>query len=117
MNNENAQGQLYIVGTRGYSAYEVAVQEGFEGTEEEWLASLVGPIGPKGPEGKSAYEVAVAHGYEGSEEEWASSFLTPYNYYTKEDMNAKLNEVNISESYNSTTQELTLDVIFEGGNE
>lgn len=27
---------------RGYSAYEVAVQNGFEGTEEEWLASLVG---------------------------------------------------------------------------
>lgn len=28
---------------RGYSAYEVAVQEGgFDGTVEEWLASLVG---------------------------------------------------------------------------
>ena len=27
---------------RGYSAYEIAVQEGFEGTVEEWLASLVG---------------------------------------------------------------------------
>lgn len=27
---------------RGYSAYEIAVQNGFEGTEEEWLASLVG---------------------------------------------------------------------------
>lgn len=27
---------------RGYSAYDIAVQNGFEGTEEEWLASLVG---------------------------------------------------------------------------
>lgn len=27
---------------RGYSAYEVAVNNGFEGTEEEWLASLQG---------------------------------------------------------------------------
>ena len=27
---------------RGYSAYDIAVQNGFEGTEDEWLASLVG---------------------------------------------------------------------------
>lgn len=27
---------------RGYSAYEIAVQNGFEGTVEEWLSSLVG---------------------------------------------------------------------------
>ena len=27
---------------RGYSAYEVAVQNGFKGTEEEWLESLKG---------------------------------------------------------------------------
>ena len=26
---------------RGYSAYEIAVQNGFTGSEEEWLASLV----------------------------------------------------------------------------
>lgn len=39
------------VGGRGYSAYEIAVQEGFVGTEEEWLASLVGAQGPEGPEG------------------------------------------------------------------
>ena len=35
-------GQLMTNMVRGYSAYEVAVQEGFEGTVEEWLASLVG---------------------------------------------------------------------------
>ena len=29
------------------SAYQIAVQK-FVGTEEEWLASLVGPQGPKG---------------------------------------------------------------------
>lgn len=27
---------------RGYSAYEVAVKNGFDGTEAEWLASLAG---------------------------------------------------------------------------
>ncbi len=50
--NENQVGELYVVGTRGYSAYEIAVQEGFEGTEEEWLESLVGPQGPQGPQGE-----------------------------------------------------------------
>ncbi len=32
------------------SPYGIAVKNGFEGTEEEWLASL-GDIGPQGPEG------------------------------------------------------------------
>lgn len=35
----------------GASAYKVAVDNGFEGTEEEWLASLVGPNGPQGVQG------------------------------------------------------------------
>ena len=32
-------------GPAGKSAYEVAVEEGYTGTEEEWLASLKGPVG------------------------------------------------------------------------
>ena len=36
---------LYVKGDRGYSAYEIAVQNGFEGTEEEWLESLKGADG------------------------------------------------------------------------
>lgn len=31
-----------------YSAYAIAVANGFPGTEQEWLASLVGPQGPQG---------------------------------------------------------------------
>jgi|GEM_PF-1334862 len=38
-------------GADGSSAYQVAVDDGFVGTEEEWLASLVGPIGPQGSMG------------------------------------------------------------------
>ena len=51
LENENFQddaeleGELYAVGTRGYSAYEVAVINGYIGTEEEWLASLEGEDG------------------------------------------------------------------------
>ena len=58
-------------GPRGYSAYEVAVQDGFEGTEEEWLASL------QGYDGKSAYEIAVEDGFVGTEEEWLASLIGP----------------------------------------
>ena len=36
------------VGLDGLSAYEVAVVEGFVGTEAAWLASLVGPAGSPG---------------------------------------------------------------------
>ena len=34
-----------------YSAYAIAAAAGFKGSEEEWLASLVGPQGPKGDTG------------------------------------------------------------------
>ena len=39
-------------GADGKSAYQAAVEKGFEGTEEEWLASLKGPQGEKGEDGK-----------------------------------------------------------------
>lgn len=38
---------------RGYSAYEIAVQHGYTGTEEEWLASLHGADGATGPQGET----------------------------------------------------------------
>ena len=45
-------GDLFFVGgTAGKSAYEVAVENGFEGTEEEWLDSLKGDTGPRGEKG------------------------------------------------------------------
>lgn len=60
-------------GEPGLSAYLVAVDNGFVGTEAEWLESLRGhdgPQGPRGENGKSAYEVAVENGFEGTIEEW-----------------------------------------------
>lgn len=38
-------------GEDGKSAYEIAVENGFEGTEEEWLASLKGQDGEDGKDG------------------------------------------------------------------
>ena len=47
------------------SAYDIAVDNGFVGTEQEWLDSL--------KQGKSAYEIAVENGFVGSEVEWLES--------------------------------------------
>lgn len=40
-----------LPGPPGDSAYQVAVKNGFVGTEAQWLESLKGPEGPEGPEG------------------------------------------------------------------
>lgn len=40
MANTYLKGVLGFKGSRGYSAYEIAVQNGFNGTEEQWLATL-----------------------------------------------------------------------------
>ena len=38
-------------GAPGKSAYELALENGFQGSEAEWLASLIGAVGPKGDAG------------------------------------------------------------------
>lgn len=78
-------------GADGLSAYEIAVQNGFTGTETEWLNSLVGQDGEDGADGAdgangtngvngadgadglSAYEIAVQNGFTGTESEWLES--------------------------------------------
>lgn len=54
-------------GEDGASAYEIAVEHGYTGTEAQWLQSL------QGEDGASAYELAVEHGYTGTEEQWLES--------------------------------------------
>jgi hypothetical protein len=46
-------------GSNGLSAYQIAVANGFVGTEQDWLDSLVGP---PGPEGSTKLEVAKIAG-------------------------------------------------------
>ncbi|NME21812.1 collagen-like protein [Lactobacillus reuteri] len=77
-------------GQPGKSAYELAVDQGFSGTESQWLESLKkGPAGPQGQpgkdgkngidgkDGKSAYELAKEQGFEGTESEWLKSLVGP----------------------------------------
>ena len=60
-------------GADGKSAYEVAIDNGFIGTEQEWLDSLVGPQGPAGngdnsnpktwvTPGETTYTITQEHG-------------------------------------------------------
>jgi hypothetical protein len=46
-----AQGTAGTNGTNGLSAYQIAVNNGFVGTEAQWLTSLQGPAGASGPQG------------------------------------------------------------------
>ena len=65
---EDSRGDRVVAqGPAGRSAYELAVENGYRGTLEEWLASL------SGNNGLSAYELAVENGYRGTEEEWLAS--------------------------------------------
>ena len=59
--------KLKVSGVDGKTAYDLAIEKGYEGTLEEWLESL------KGSNGKSAYELAVEKGYDGTLEEWLLS--------------------------------------------
>ena len=72
-------------GADGKSAYEIAKEFGFEGSEEEWLESLrgsqgeQGPQGPMGPQGYSAYAAwkALPQNANGTVEEFIESLRGP----------------------------------------
>lgn len=57
--------------------YQLAVEAGFTGTVEEWLLTLKGDKGDRGYTGASAYEVAVSAGYTGTAEEWLLTLVGP----------------------------------------
>ena len=46
-------------GKDGMSAYEIAVKNGYEGTEEEWLISLKGETGQQGEQGEPGKDATV----------------------------------------------------------
>ena len=94
---EDGEPEYVLKGDPGESAYKTAVKHGFEGTEEEWLASLKKPaedaarnvvkIAEEAAEnalgeakesgefdGKSAYQYAQDGGYSGTEEEFSAIF-------------------------------------------
>jgi hypothetical protein len=63
----SGEGGSSTPGTPGRSAYQIAVANGFVGTEQQWLDSL------EGPAGDDAYEIAVAEGFVGTRAAWINS--------------------------------------------
>lgn len=75
------QGNAGPTGPQGASAYEVAVENGFEGTEEEWLATL-GTVSPStnASQEEAIYgeELASASGWTTSG--WTGSFASGFTH-------------------------------------
>lgn len=55
------------------SPYEMALDHGFDGSEEEWLKTLKGRDGIDGKDGESAYQLALDAGYYGDLSSWLKS--------------------------------------------
>ena len=71
---QGTEGQwiAYLKGLAGKTAFELAQEEGFQGTVEEWVASL---SGTDGLNGKSAYQIALEEGFVGTQDEWLASLV------------------------------------------
>lgn len=99
-------------GDPGDSAYQIALSTGFEGTEEEWIASLKGPkgdtgeTGPKGNTGETGPQ--GEQGIKGPKGDPGTDGKTPVrgtDYWTEEDI-AEIHsyiDAKIAESLNPTT--------------
>ena len=74
--DEVDQALITHTGPEGKSAYRVAVDNGFVGTEQEWLASLVGPEGPRGQRGQTGERGPA--GVTGAEVSVSESTGTPH---------------------------------------
>lgn len=80
--DQGKTGETGQAGQPGLSAYQLAVQSGFKGSETEWLDFLrKGPQGPKGEPGKdgkdgqSAYQIWLSNGHEGTETDFLNSLI------------------------------------------
>ena len=77
---QGGSGQPGQDGKDGKSAFELAVQGGYTGTEAEWLVSIEGTpgaTGPQGPDGESAYAGWIASGQSGTHQDFIDSLVGP----------------------------------------
>lgn len=100
-------------GLAGASAYQIAVGNGFNGSEAQWLASLVGPkgdtgntgaAGQEGLDGASAYQIAISNGFTGSEAQWLDSL------HGQDGTDANTGNFIFSEDSISTNGDMTIGV-------
>ena len=132
------QGTPGPAGADGKSAYELAVENGYKGTLTEWLASLVGEVGPagkdgengadgkdgengtpgkdgeNGADGKSAYELAVENGYKGTLTEWLASLVGEVGPAGKDGENGADGKDGANGADGKSAYELAVENGFEG---
>ena len=136
-----ADGHDGVNGIDGKSAYEIAVANGFTGTEVEWLESLKGSDGRdgadglpgkdgidgepgvNGTDGKSAYIIAVEHGFTGTETEWLASLkgadgkdapeVDLSNYATKDELQKIVENAVYLENLIKNSTSISYTVLFE----
>ena len=133
-------GQNGVNGSDGKSAYEIAVENGFVGTESEWLVSLEGSDGKdgvngkdgadgqdgiNGADGKSAYIIAVEHGFTGTVTEWLASLkgadgkdapeVDLSNYATKDQLQKLEENAEYLEELIKSAVSISYTVLFESG--
>ena len=98
VNSNEGKGALGFKGERGYSAYEIAVQHGFEGTEEDWLATL-------GTSSHFSKDVAVYETTAAS----TTEFNTPITVATGDFVDVYVNGFKLNENeYTFNTTKVTL---------
>lgn len=134
--SDGVRSAIAKAGQPGASAYDVAVKNGFTGTQAEWLASLKGDQGAPGKDGAngtdglngtdgkdgvngadgkdgaSAYEVAVKNGFTGSETDWLASLKGDQGAPGKDGVDGKDGAPGLS----NLTTDGPYDQVFKGDN-
>lgn len=77
------------MGEEPVSAYEIAVKNGFVGTEEEWLASLKGNSGADGGD-LTIEDIYASSGFEGTLEEFIEQYMNDLKFPIQEDNDTEM---------------------------
>lgn len=87
------------------TAYEIAVENGFEGTEEEWLASLQGRDGESGKDGKDAQDITIEDIYIAAKNAgYTKSFLQFIEEYFSSSVEDYSTEIAVNKAILSTVE-------------
>ena len=94
----------------GNSAYQVAVSNGFSGTEAQWLDSLIGDTGATGATGEpgiDAYQVAVNNGFVGTSAQWLNSLIGATGATGPAGSDATVNATNVASTIHGVSAKTT----------
>jgi hypothetical protein len=97
---ELLEGSDGVDGINGKSAYQVAVDNGFVGTQAQWLDSLIG---------NSAYEEWVANGGVGTFQDFLDEIVETVNLLIPQEL-TEVQKAQVRDNISSLTSEAVTDV-------